>query len=33
LNIDLADCNKMAFEAQKGQTEALKGPLAIKSKE
>lgn len=33
LNTDLADCNKMAFEAQKGQTEALKELLAIKSKE
>ncbi|WP_062055958.1 hypothetical protein [Aquimarina longa] len=30
---DIAECNKMAFEAQKGQTEALKELLAIKSKE
>ncbi|WP_027395044.1 hypothetical protein [Aquimarina latercula] len=31
LNTDLADCNKMAFEAQKGQTEALKELLALKN--
>ncbi|TSE10318.1 hypothetical protein [Aquimarina algiphila] len=33
LNTDLAECNKMAFDAQKGQTEALKELLTIKSKE
>ncbi|WP_281989758.1 hypothetical protein [Aquimarina aggregata] len=32
LNQDIAQCNKMAFEAQKGQTEALKELLAIKTK-
>ena len=33
LTKELADCNKMAFEAQKGQTEALKELLALKTKE
>lgn len=32
LTKELADCNKMAFEAQKGQTEALKELLALKDK-
>jgi hypothetical protein len=32
LNIDLGECNRMAFEAQKGQTEALKQLLATKNK-
>lgn len=33
LTSDLAECNKMAFEAQKGQTDALKELLALKSKD
>lgn len=32
LTKELADCNKMAFEAQKGHTEALKELLALKDK-
>ncbi|QKX04189.1 hypothetical protein HN014_04450 [Aquimarina sp. TRL1] len=31
LNQELTDCHKMAFEAQKGQTQALKELLALKS--
>jgi cell division protein FtsB len=33
LNTDLIECNKMAFEAQKGQTDALKELLAMKNKD